>query len=304
MIDKLDFLLALSREQHFGHAAEACGVTQQTLSAGVKQLENRFGVQLVLRGSRFQGFTPEGERVLEWARRIVADARAMHEEVTGLRRGLTGHLRVAAIPTALPMVARLTTPYRERHPDVRFTVESAASVDIFSLIENLEADAGLTYLDNEPLGRVVAVPLYRERYRFVTATGGAFDGRASVTWAETGRVPLCLLTPNMQNRRIIDQQIREAGVEPAATLESNSMIVLMSHVRTLRWASIMPEILVDALGPLEGLRAIPITAPDLEHTIGLVAPRREPSTPMVTALVSIARSLARTLSGGAGDPAE
>ncbi|MDP4021383.1 LysR family transcriptional regulator [Methylobacterium sp. NEAU 140] len=302
MIDKLDFLLALSREQHFGHAAEACGVTQQTLSAGVKQLENRFGVQLVQRGSRFQGFTPEGERVLEWARRIVADARAMHEEVTGLRRGLTGHLRIAAIPTALPMVVRLTTPYRERHPDVRLAVESAASTDIFSLIENLEADAGLTYLDNEPLGRVITVPLYRERYRFVTAAGGPFEGRDAVTWSEIGRVPLCLLTPNMQNRRIIDQQIRAAGGEPAATLESNSMIVLMTHVRTLRWSSVMPEILVDALGPMEGLRALPITGPDLEHAIGLVAPRREPSTPMVTALVATARALARTLGGAEADP--
>ena len=299
MIDKLDFLLALAREQHFGHAAEACGVTQQTLSAGVKQLENRFGVQLVLRGSRFQGFTPEGERVLAWARRIVADARAMHEEVTGLRRGLTGHLRIAAIPTALPMVARLTTPYRERHPDVRLTIESATSTDIFSLIENLEADAGLTYLDNEPLGRVVSVPLYREYYRFVTAVGGPYDGRESVTWAETGRVPLCLLTPNMQNRRIIDQQIRAAGGEPAATLESNSMIVLMSHVRTLRWASIMPAVLVNALGAIDGLQAIPITAPDVVHTIGLVAPRREPSTPMVTALVSVARQVAQSMAAGA-----
>ena len=274
MIDKLDFLLALSREQHFGRAAETCGVTQQTLSAGVKQLENRFGVQLVLRGSRFQGFTPEGERVLEWGRRIVADTRAMHEDVAGLRRGLTGHLRIAAIPTALPMVASLTTPYRAKHPDVRLTVESTTSADIFSLIENLEADAGLTYLDNEPLGRVVAVPLYRERYR---------------------RLPLCLLTPNMQNRRIIDQQIRDAGGEPSASLESNSMIVLMTHVRTLRWASVMPAILADALGPMEGVRAIPIVAPELEHTIGLVAPRREPSTPMVSALVAIARTLAKTL---------
>lgn len=295
LIDKLDFLLALSRERHFGRAAEACGVTQQTLSAAVKQLENRFGVQLVLRGSRFQGFTPEGERVLAWARRIVADARAMHEEVTGLHRGLTGHLRIAAIPTALPMVARLTTPYRERHPDVRFTIESATSADIFSQIANLEADAGITYLDNEPLGRVVSVPLYRERYRFITAAGGPHDGRASVTWAEIADVPLCLLTPNMQNRRIIDQQIRATGAATAPTLESNSMVVLMTHVRTLRWSSIMPEILVDTLGAMEGLRAIPITAPDLTHSIGLVAPRRDPSTPTVTALVSIARSVARAM---------
>ena len=58
MIDKLDFILALARERHFGRAAEACGVTQPTLSAGVKQLEEQMGVLLVNRGSRFQGFTP------------------------------------------------------------------------------------------------------------------------------------------------------------------------------------------------------------------------------------------------------
>ena len=88
LIDKLEFLLALAREKHFGRAAEACGVTQPTLSAGVKQLEDQMGVLLVNRGSRFQGFTPEGQRVLEWARRIVGDTRTMREEVNSLKHGL------------------------------------------------------------------------------------------------------------------------------------------------------------------------------------------------------------------------
>ncbi|MBV9261293.1 MAG: LysR family transcriptional regulator, partial [Pseudolabrys sp.] len=88
MIDKLEFLLALAREKHFGRAAEECGVTQPTLSAGIKQLEESFGVLLVNRGSRFQDFTPEGERVLDWARRIVGDSRAMREEVHALKYGL------------------------------------------------------------------------------------------------------------------------------------------------------------------------------------------------------------------------
>ena len=84
MIDKLEFILALAREQHFGRAAETCGVTQPTLSAGVKQLEEQMGVLLVNRGSRFQGFTPEGERVLDWARRIVGDSRSMRDEINAL----------------------------------------------------------------------------------------------------------------------------------------------------------------------------------------------------------------------------
>ena len=77
MLDKLEYLIALSREQHFGRAAETCGVTQPTLSAGIKQLEEMLGVLLVQRGSRFIGFTPEGERTLDWARRIVGDSLAM-----------------------------------------------------------------------------------------------------------------------------------------------------------------------------------------------------------------------------------
>src|ERR671930_2315097 len=107
MLDKLEYLMALGRERHFGRAADACGVTQPTLSAGVKQLEEQMGVLLVNRGSRFQGFTPEGERVLDWARRIVGDARSMREEINALRRGLSGQLRLAAIPTTLAMVAAL-----------------------------------------------------------------------------------------------------------------------------------------------------------------------------------------------------
>src|SRR6185436_1001344 len=111
MLDKLEFIIALARERHFGHAAEACGVSQPTFSAGIKQLEDMLGVLLVQRGSRFQGFTPEGERVLDWARRIVGDTRSMREEINALRHGLSGRLRIAALPTALAMVAILTAPY-------------------------------------------------------------------------------------------------------------------------------------------------------------------------------------------------
>src|SRR5262249_6066903 len=112
LIDKLEFLLALARERHFGRAAEACRVTQPTLSAVAKQLEQQMGVLLVNRGSRFRSFTPEGERVLDWARRIVGDSRAMRQEIDALRHGLNGQLRIAAIPTTLAMVASLTTPFR------------------------------------------------------------------------------------------------------------------------------------------------------------------------------------------------
>ena len=297
MIDKLEFILALAREKHFGHAAEACGVTQPTLSAGVKQLEEQMGVLLVNRGSRFQGFTPEGQRVLEWARRIVGDSRTMREEINSLKLGLSGRLRLAAIPTALAMVAALTTPYREKHPHVQFTIYSRTSIEILDLLDNLEIDAGITYLENEPIGRVSNVPLYLEHYCLLTSVDAPLGNRDSVTWAEIAQVPLCLLTPDMQNRRIIDRLLKGAGGESRPTLESDSMILLYSHVRTGRWASVMPAKIADTLGLTDTIRAIPITQPKAVQTIGLVVPQREPMTPITAALVAEARRLAPQLSG-------
>jgi DNA-binding transcriptional LysR family regulator len=255
------------------------------------------GVLLVNRGSRFQSFTPEGQRILEWARRIVGDSRTMRDEMNSLKHGLSGRLRLAAIPTALAMVAALTTPYREKHPNVQFTIYSRTSIEVLDLLDNLEIDAGITYVENEPLGRVSMVPLYREHYRLLTSADAPLGNRDTVTWAEVAQVPLCLLTPDMQNRRIIDRLLKGAGGESRPTLESDSMILLYSHVRTGRWASVMPAKIADTLGLTDTIRAIPITQPKAVQTIGLVVPQREPMTPITAALVAEARRLAPQLSG-------
>ncbi len=296
MIDKLEFLITVASEKSFSRAAELCGVTQPTLSAGIKQLEDTLGVLLVNRSSRFHGLTPEGERVLEWAKRIVGDTRAMRQEVRSLREGLSGKLRIAVIPTALGIVTKLTKAYRVKHPNVGFTVLSASSAEIHTMLENLEIDAGVTYLNNEPLGRVRTMFLCAERYRLLTCANQPLGDRERVTWADIGKIDLCLLTPDMQNRRIIEQLIRNAGAEPAPILESNSAILLFDHVKSGRWATVMPEKLAKTLGVAPPLRAIPIVSPDAVYEIGLVWPQREPVTPSVAALVAEAKALAE---GGA-----
>jgi len=295
LIDKLELLLALAKERHFGRAAEACGVTQPTMSTSLKQLEEMLGVMLVQRGSRFQGFTPEGERTLDWARRIVGDARAMRQEINGLKDKLSGEIRIAAIPTVLGMVAQLTTPFRARHPDVRFQIVSCTSTAVLGLLENLEVDAGLTYLENEPVGKVRAIPLYDESYRLLTSPEAMFGGRDEVTWKEVGQVPLCLLTPDMQNRRIIDRALRSVGAEATPTLTSNSVIVLYTHVKTGRWASVMPAKLAETLGLSDAVRSIPIVDPVVSYSVGLVVPQRDPMTPLIAALAHIAREVAPSL---------
>jgi DNA-binding transcriptional LysR family regulator len=291
MIDKLQFFLTLAREKHFGRAAEECGITQPTLSAAIRQLEGELGVMLVNRGSRYQGLTPEGQRVLEWARRIVGDTRTMKEEMRAARSGLSGHVRIAAIPTALSLIPKITAPFQEKHPDVTFSIQSTTSLQVMSQLENLETDLGITYLDNEPLGRVVTVPLIEERYYLVTAKRAAPVGRRSITWAEASRMPLCLLTADMQNRRIINRHISEAGAKVEPRLESNSMIVLFTHVLTGRWASIMPLDAARSFGFAEEVAVIPLVEPEASHSVGVVALERDPNTPLVSALLNAARNV-------------
>jgi DNA-binding transcriptional LysR family regulator len=294
MLGKLEYLLALAREKNFGRAAQACGVTQPSFSAGIRALEDAMGMPLVNRSSRFQGFTPEGEAMLDWARRITGDVHAMRDDISRLKHGLSGLLRIAVVPTALAMVAELTTPYRAQHPNVRFQILSCPSSEVLARLHNLEIDAGITYLDNEPVGRSRQVHLYDERYQLLTSPTAPLGGRESVTWAEVAKIPLCLLTPDMQNRRIIDRLLRNAlpnGGVAEPTLESNSIVVLVSHVQTGRWACVMPEKLANVFGLSGRLRAIPINQPEEVHRVGLVVAGRDPLSPLTEALIFQATKL-------------
>ena len=296
MLEKFEFLIALARERHFRRAAEQCGVTQPTLSAGIRALEETLGAALVNRGSRYVGLTPEGERVLQWARRITGDAHAMRQEMDVMRRGVTGVIRLACIPTALPIAARLCTSLAERHPGISFSIHSASSKVIVSMLHDFQMDGGITYLDNEPLPQITTTPLYQEAYRLVTASPAVLPGRASVSWSELSGLPLCLFTGDMQNRRIVDQILAEhaPGPPPVAT-ETNSSLVMASLVSSGRWSSIMPPVLIDAIAFAPSVRSLPITGPEVFHSVGLVVAEREPVTPLVRALNLAGRQLADQL---------
>lgn len=294
MLEKFEFLIALARERHFRRAAEQCGVTQPTLSAGIKALEETLGAALVNRGSRYVGLTPEGERVLDWARRITGDAHAMRQEVDLLKRGVAGVIRLACIPTALPVAARLCSALAQQHPKVGFRVQSASSKAIAALIDDFQVDGGITYLDVDPLPNLALTPLYQETYQLVTADQSVFAGQDRVSWAELAGLPLCLFTPDMQNRRIVDQMLAEHAPSTApASTETNSSLVMAALVSSGRWSSIMPPVLVAAVALGPRVRALPIVQPEMTHSVGLVVAEREPVTPLVRALTAAAWRLAK-----------
>lgn len=283
----LEYLAALARERHFARAAEACNVTQPTLSTGIKQLEEQLGVLIVERRQRFVGFTAEGERVLSWALRVLAGYSSLEQELSELRDGLEGQIRLGAIPVSLPPIAMLTAAFTARHPRTRFQITSLTSIEIQRGLDEFTLDAGITYLDNEPLVGVRSQPLYRERYVLLVHDKASFAGLNSIGWLAASTLPLCLLTPSMQNRRIIDALFREAGAQIQAVIETNSLVTLWSHIRFGQWATVVPHTFLLLLPQHSDVIALPLVGPDASHAIGLVTADRVPVSPLIRELFDV-----------------
>jgi DNA-binding transcriptional LysR family regulator len=287
VLRQLEYLVALAREKHFGRAAEACHVSQPTLSAAIRLLEEDLGAPIVERGHRFVGLTPQGQIAVEHAHRILAETENLRHGLEEIDKGLTGRLRIGAIPTALPIVSHLTGPFYARFPGVTVAVLSLNSHEIERGIEDFELDAGLTYLDAEPIERVKVKPICLEEYMFLTPASGDLAGRAKVTWSEAATAPLCLLTPDMQNRRIIDGVFRSVGAKPVPAMETNSIFNLVSHVSAGLWSAIVPRQLLRFFGVPKGTRAIELVEPSARRTIGLVMSDREPPSPLARNLFAM-----------------
>lgn len=296
-IRQLHYLVALARERHFTRAAAACNVTQPTLSGRIRELELELGVPIVKRGQRYQGLTPEGERVLKWAQQIINTWSSMRQELAQLATsdfGLAGRIVLGGIPSALPMIPFLTRAVRQRHPHIDFSVMSMSSEEILRGLQDYSVDVGITYLDNEPIHGLLTLPLYTERYCLFVPQDHPLANRTDVTWQEASKIPLGLLTPNMQNRRIIDRAFRSADCAPETALETNSVINLYSNVRLMGLACIMPAYILDIFGRDPSLRAIPLISPELDHSVGMVAVDRDPLAPLVRAFKDAAASFSPT----------
>jgi len=265
LLRQLEYLVALARERHFARAAGACHVSQPSLSAAIRKLEAELGTPVVLRGQRYSGLTPEGERVLHWAQRILAERDALHDELSSMRDGLAGVLRVGAIPTALTAMSMLSTTFCERHPHARVTLESLSSREITRRLGAFELDAGLTYLDD-----CRGIPLYEERYLLLTPVGGELAGRKVVRWAEAATLPLCLLMSRMRNRRILDEIFAAAGAAVFPAVETDTVSGLYAHVATQRWSSVISHAWLHLFGVPPGMCVVPLEAPARPPRIGLL----------------------------------
>jgi DNA-binding transcriptional LysR family regulator len=290
LLRQLEYLVALSQERHFARAAEACHVSQPALSEAIRKLEAELDVQLIRRERKFEDLTPEGQRIVVWAQRMLAVRDALTNEVEAMRTGLSGRLRIGSVPTVSTAVSLLTEPFCSRNPlaSVRLASDLTAQ-EILRKLGDFEIDAGVTYLDDEVRQNFHTVPLYQEKYFLLTSLSGAFSSGTEARWAEVAHLPLCLLTESMQGRRVLDTIFAAAGVEPAPRLETDSIASLVAHVGTGRWVSVVPCAWLHALGIPRGMRAVPMIEPTRSALIGLVTATAEHRSVMAEALLGTVR---------------
>ncbi|WP_067732438.1 LysR family transcriptional regulator [Novosphingobium naphthalenivorans] len=290
----LRYFVTLAREQHFAHAAEACGVTQPTLSSAIAALETQLGKRLVERDRRFIGLTDEGQAMLPWAQQLLAAHESMVHAVEALDGPLHGEFRLGVIPAAAPEAGRLCEALLRTHPGMTLSVRSQTSREIVRAIEAFEIDAGVTYLDHERPSNVISVPLYAETYVFVMGRGIANPPPGRMTWQDAGRYPLCLLHQGMQNRRILDGLMREEGIAATPRATADSYVALLAMVRSGGLATIMPERYVGLIEGADWASVHPLAMEVPVSRIGLIVGDRAPLDPVAAAALGCARAIAQS----------
>lgn len=288
-IRQIHYLLALAKTGHFGRAAEMCHVSQPALSTAIQHLEEELGITIIQRGQRFQGLTEEGERVLQWARLLADNWEGLRQTASRSRQELTGTLRIGAIPTTLAVTPSLTRPIQTACPGIAIHLVSLCAEELIQRLDRFELDMGLTYLDDARLHGFKIQPLYRERLVLLALRPEPALRRNGLQWRDIGELPLCLLTQNMQNRRLIDGAFREAGVRPNVVLETDSIFALYSHVRSGLY-SVVPHSMLNVAQQQPDLVAMPLF-PALTRDVGLIVRRQDLLSPIQDAAWRMAQTL-------------
>lgn len=282
------YVVALEHECHFGRAAKRCNVSQPTLSSGIKQLEEELGIPIILRHQKFQGFTAEGKRVVEWSKRLLADRAAMVEELAIMRDTMHGRLRIGAMPMSSPLLPLLSRLFNARHPLVQLDVQFLGFDQMLLGLKNFELDVGITYLDqHQPLDLYDTLPLYEKSLSLLLPDNDWLAGQSTATWEEAAELPLCLLSPTMHERQIMDEAFTAAGRKPRPHLESNSILQLAFHVMSGEIATVVPQHFSRTNNISHGTREILLQAPVVNQQIGLVWAKGTPIQPMAKATVEL-----------------
>ncbi|WP_213878288.1 LysR family transcriptional regulator [Pseudomonas sp. dw_358] len=285
-IKQLKFLIALDETRHFGQAAARCNITQPTLSMRLRNLEEELQLPLVNRGQRFEGFTAPGERVLAWARTVLAAYDGLQAEAAACRGHLVGTLRLGVVPLSsfdpLPLLRKL----HELHPNLSFELSSLSSEQILEQLASNRIDLGVSFLERLDNERFDSLTLNETRMGLLFDQRFFDFGEQPLSWEAMVELPLGMLTVGMHFRQSIDHNFHSRSLMPKPLLQTDAVHQLLQAVHGGLCCAIMPlDGSLDAL--TEHLRLQPIEHAHTLAPLGLIMRRQAPRSALAEACFAL-----------------
>jgi DNA-binding transcriptional LysR family regulator len=289
LLRQLEYFVAVARERHFARAAESCYVSQPALSTSIAKLERELSVTLINRGQNFEGLTLEGERLVVWAKRVLAEHDALKAEAAAMRSGISATLRLGTGPTVSTTAALPVAAFCALHPLARVKVCSRlSSTELLRQLRDFELDVAIAHFGPDDQSGLEVVPLYEEQYVLLVSGDQLVPATRTITWAEAAQLPLALLTPDMRFRQFIDKAFASSGAAAAPQVETDSVASLYAHVATGAWASVVPHTWLRAMPVTGAARAIRLVEPDTRAQISMAIHAATPGSVAARAFLNVA----------------
>jgi LysR family hydrogen peroxide-inducible transcriptional activator len=271
---QLQYLTALAERRNFRHAADACFVTQSTLSPGIKELEATLGTRLVERSTRAMRLTPAGAEVVARARAIIAAAEDLANFAKGVREPFSGPLRLGVIPTIAPfLLPPVLAALRARYPALKPFLREDLTANLLERLRGGSLDFALIALPYET-GELDVRALFKDPFWFVARADDPLAASKSISVRQLRPEHVLLLE---EGHCLRDHAIRACGPREGRgnMLQATSLTTLLQMVEGGLGVTLLPEMTLKS-GILTGTRLIarPFATEVPSRTIAL-AMRRE-----------------------------
>lgn len=288
-LTELRYIVAVARQRHFGRAAEACFVSQPTLSVAVKKLEEELGLALFERGTGEVSVTPAGQKIVEQAQRVLEEAARIRDIAAAGRDPLAGPLRLGAIYTIGPyLLPKLIPILRRAAPAMQLHIQENFTHVLSEMLKNGEVDVILVALPLQEPG-IETRAVYDEPFLVAVPKGHPWEGRKRVTSEELANESLLLLGEGHCFRdQVLDichtVRSRERSVL-ARTVEGGSLETIRQMVAGGVGVTVLPANSVSGAGGAGDLiRVVPFGRPVPTRRVGLAWRRSFPRPEAIEAL--------------------
>ena len=267
-LTELKYIVAVAREKHFGHAAEACFVAQPTLSVAIKKLEDELGVVIFERGGTEISMTPLGSQIVAQAERVLEQTASIKEIAKQNKDPLAGPFRLGIIYTIAPyLLPSLVRNMIERVPQMPLILQENFTVRLLEMLRQGELDAAIMALPFSDHGLMVQ-PLYDEPFVVALPKHHPWANRTSIASAELKTETMLLLG----NGHCFRDQVLEVCPEMARfssggdgisrTFEGSSLETIRHMVASGIGITVLPQASVPDMQARDGmLRYVPFAAP-------------------------------------------